>query len=219
VTGIEDDQFVIREGDRTTRVGNTLDVPLTVRGAARFQFENILAAVAAAFVLGVTPDDIRAGLMSFIPSDALMPGRLNMVTTAKGRILIDYAHNAAAIAGLMDFVSRLDASNRIGVIGAPGDRRDEDLRELGRLCGVLDYVIVKEVAKYRRGRHPGDTARVIAEGLASSGLSPKNIEIVDDEPTAVARALERMHGSDLVIVLADDHAKVRAQIASLTTPA
>jgi cyanophycin synthetase len=78
-------------------------------------------------------------------------------------VLVDYAHNPAAIAGLMEFVYNLDAARRIGIITAPGDRRDEDLREVGRLSAKLDRVIVRE-DKYRRGREPGEVSRLIIEG-------------------------------------------------------
>ena len=83
---------------------------------------------------GVRYDDIRAGLLSFFPSPSMTPGRLNVLRVRGVRVLVDYAHNPAAVAGLMDMVAALPAERRIGVIGAPGDRRDEDLRELGRLC-------------------------------------------------------------------------------------
>lgn len=212
VAGISDDRFVIQRGSSRSDIASVLEVPLTMDGTARFQYVNVLAATAAAFAQGVAPEVIRNGLLSFIPSGSLMPGRLNMISTARGRVLVDYAHNAAAITGLMDFVHRLEARQRIGVIGAPGDRRDEDLRELGRLCGSLDHVFVKEVAKYRRGRPPGDTSRLIAEGLVRGGLAAEHIEIVDDEPGAVARALHLMQKGDLVIILADDHEKVREQL-------
>ena len=96
------------------------------------------------YVQGIRYDDIRAGLLSFFPSPALTPGRLNLMRAGRGRVMVDYAHNPAAVAGLMELVTALDAKRRIGVITAPGDRRDEDIRELGRFAAALDYVIVKE---------------------------------------------------------------------------
>ncbi|MBA2688253.1 MAG: cyanophycin synthetase, partial [Gemmatimonadaceae bacterium] len=128
---IENDLFVIRRGRLKIPIAPVRDVPLMLGGAARFQRENILAAIATAYVQGMRYDDIRAGLLSFFPSPSLTPGRLNLMRVDKGRVLVDYAHNAAAIAGLMDFVRNLDATRRIGVITAPGDRRDEDLRNVG----------------------------------------------------------------------------------------
>jgi cyanophycin synthetase len=161
-------------------------------GAARFQRANILAAIATAYVQGIRYDDIRAGLLSFFPSPALTPGRLNLMRVGNGRILIDYAHNAAAVGGLMELVLGIDAGRRVGVIAAPGDRRDDDIRELGRLAAGLDHVIIKEDTD-RRGREPGEVAqlvRVSPQQLEGSALQIHHgLEGVD--PSACARSRHR----------------------------
>src|SRR3954468_13709348 len=158
---IENETFVVRRGRLRIPIAPVREVPLMLGGAARFQQENILAAIATAYVQGMRYDDIRAGLLSFFPSPSLTPGRLNLMRVPRGRVLVDYAHNAAAIRGLMEFVQNVDANRRIGVVSAPGDRRDEDLRNVGRLSAHLDYVVVKE-DMHRRGREPGQIAELIA---------------------------------------------------------
>ncbi len=213
---IEKDTFVIRRGRLRIPIAPVHDVPLMVGGAARFQRENILAAVATAYVQGMRYDDIRAGLLSFFPSPSLTPGRLNLMRFGAGRVLVDYAHNAAAIAGLMEFVQGLDASRRIGILTAPGDRRDEDLRTVGRLSASLDYVVVRE-DKYRRGREPGDTARLIVEGLREAGMREDQMEIIYDEAESLKRALSMMEDNDLVFVLADNVPAVLDQVRELST--
>jgi cyanophycin synthetase len=132
----------------------------------------------------------------------------------KGRVLVDYAHNPAAIAGLMDFVYNLDAARRIGIITAPGDRRDEDLRTVGRLSAKLDRVIVRE-DKYRRGREPGEVARLIIEGLKENGMTDAQIEVIYNETEGLAHALAQMEDNDLVFVLADEVPAVLAQLDRL----
>ena len=172
-------------------------------GSARFQRENIIAAIATAFVQGMRYDDIRAGLLSFFPSPSLTPGRLNLLRVQNGRVLVDYAHNAAAISGLMDFVQNIDANRRIGVVTVPGDRRDEDIRNVGRLAACLDYVVVKE-DEYRRGREEGRIAELIVEGLRDAGMDDNRYETIYDEQEAITRAIEQMKDNDLVVILADD---------------
>jgi cyanophycin synthetase len=211
---IEKDTFVIRRGKLRIPIASVREVPLTLGGAARFQYENILAAIATAYVQGMRYDDIRAGLLSFFPSPSLTPGRLNLMRVGKGRVLVDYAHNAAAIAGLMEFVYNLDAARRIGIITAPGDRRDEDLRQVGRLSSKLDRVIVRE-DKYRRGREPGEIARLIIEGLKENGMNDSQIEIIYNETEGLAHALTQMEDNDLVFVLADEVPAVLAQLDRL----
>jgi cyanophycin synthetase len=212
---IEKDTFVIRRGRLRIPIASVREVPLMLGGAARFQRENVLAAIATAYVQGMRYDDIRAGLLSFFPSPSLTPGRLNLVRVGKGRVLVDYAHNPAAIAGLMEFVYNLDAARRIGIITAPGDRRDEDLREVGRLSAKLDRVIVRE-DKYRRGREPGEVSRLIIEGLHEAGMDDSRIEIIYNETEGLAHAMSQMEDNDLVFVLADEVPAVLAQLDVLS---
>ena len=212
---IEKDTFVIRRGRLRIPIAPVREVPLMMGGAARFQNENILAAIATAYVQGMRYDDIRAGLLSFFPSPSLTPGRLNLLRVGKGRVLVDYAHNPAAIAGLMEFVRGIDANRRIGIITAPGDRRDEDLITVGRLTAGLDHVIVRE-DKYRRGREPGEISRLISEGLRKGGMREDQIEVVYDEGESLERALSQMGENDLVFVLADEVPAVLAQVHRLS---
>ncbi len=207
--------FVIRRGPEQIPVATVAEVPLTLGGAARFQVENVLAAVAAAHARGMPVEQIRDGLMTFLPSGAATPGRMNVLRTSRGTVVVDYAHNPAALRGLMDLALRMDAKRRIGLVAMPGDRRDEDLHELGRIASVLDYVIAKEHAHYRRGRAPGESAARIAEGLAAGGMGADRYETVWEEPEAVARALEMMQPGDLVVILADDLSAVMAQLQPL----
>jgi cyanophycin synthetase len=211
---IEKDTFVIRRGRLRIPIASVREVPLMLGGGARFQQENILAAIATAYVQGMRYDDIRAGLLSFFPSPSLTPGRLNLMRIGKGRVLVDYAHNPAAIAGLMDFVQNLDAAHRIGIITAPGDRRDEDLRTVGRLSSRLDRVIVRE-DKYRRGREPGEISGLIIEGLREGGMADHQFEVLYNEAEGLALAIAQMEDNDLVFVLADDIPAVLSQLHSL----
>ena len=199
---IENDTFVIRRGRLRIPIAPVREVPLMLGGAAKFQRENILAAIATAYVQGMRYDDIRAGLLSFFPSPSLTPGRLNLMRVPKGRVLVDYAHNPAAIRGLVDFVHTVDANRRIGVIAAPGDRRDQDLREVGRIVSSLDYVIVKE-DEWLRGREQGSTAHLIIEGLIAGGMRENQITTIYSEPEAIAHAMGQMKDNDLVVILAD----------------
>ena len=200
---IENDTFVIRRGRLRIPIAPVREVPLMLGGAAKFQRENILAAIATAYVQGMRYDDIRAGLLSFFPSPSLTPGRLNLLRVQNGRVLVDYAHNPAAIGGLIEFVQSIDANKRIGVVTAPGDRRDEDLRNVGRVLACLDHVVIKE-DKERRGRHAGDIAGLISEGLRDGGMEENRYETIYNEQEAITHALEQMKDNDLVVILADD---------------
>ena len=204
---IEEDLFVILRGRLRIPVARVREVPLMLGGAARFQRANILAAILAAYVQGMRYDDIRAGLQSFAPSPSLTPGRLNLTRVNGVRVLVDYAHNPAAIEGLLEVVRHLPARRRIGVVTAPGDRRDEDIREVGRLAAELDQVIVKEDANLR-GREPGVVSALVNEGLIEKGMPAERIEFVPGEIDAIEHALASAGGEDLITVLADNVAGV-----------
>ncbi|MDB4914732.1 MAG: cphA [Gemmatimonadetes bacterium] len=206
------EEFVIHDGETRIALGTVAEVPLTFGGMARFQLGNVLAAAAAAYVQGVPPAVIREGLSTFTPSASRTPGRMNVMETTRGRVIIDYAHNAAATAGLFEYVRKTPAKRRFAILGAPGDRRDEDLREIGRLSAGLDVLIFKEHEHYRRGRAVGEIARLMAEGAKAGGARAGSIFRFDDERDAVALALGMMRSGDVVVVMADDAAAVTRQL-------
>jgi cyanophycin synthetase len=200
---MEQGTFVIRRGKLRIPVVPVRDVPLMMGGAARFQRGNILAAIATAYVQGVRYDSIRAGLLSFFPSPAMTPGRLNLLRVGNAKVMVDYAHNEDAVRGLVDLCMQMPARRRIGVIGAPGDRRDNDIRTVGRLAAPFDRVIVKEDEDLR-GRRPGEVAELLRDGLRAEGMGQDAIEVVLPEMEAVLRGLEQLEDNDLLLILAED---------------
>jgi len=208
---IEDNEFVIRRGRLRIPIARITEVPLMVGGAARFQQGNILAAIGTAYVQGVRYDTIRAGLLSFFPSPSMTPGRLNLIRVGEARVLVDYAHNAAALEGLMDMVANIPARRRIGLITAPGDRRDEDILAVGRICANLDLAVVKE-DENPRGRGPLEITGLIIDGLREGGMTPDRIEQIVDEMEALEHGLEMLEKDDLMVVLADDVPGVLAAV-------
>ncbi len=210
---IEEDTFTVRRGRLRIPIVGVRDVPLMLGGAARFQEENILAAIATAYVQGVRYDTIRAGLLSFFPSPAMTPGRLNFLRVREGRVLVDYAHNVSAISGLVELARQIPAQRRTVVLSLPGDRRDDDIRAAGRLVATLDRAIIKEDSDLRK-RPPGEMTRLLTEGMLDAGMDSAQISSVPDEVEAVQEALVNLSGGDLVIIMAED---VRAVLEAVQT--
>jgi cyanophycin synthetase len=128
---------------------------------------------------------------------------MNMIRVrGGGRVLVDYAHNAAAIEGLVDFVWNTPAQKRFCVLTVPGDRRDDDIRAAGRLCARFDRVIIREDID-RRGRAPGEIAGLLSEGLVEEGMDPRRIEVLYEEGQAIRRGLDLLGEDDLLVVHAD----------------
>jgi cyanophycin synthetase len=209
----EGDQIVLRHGPRTMPVLYTHLIPATFGGKARMNVANALAAAAAAWASGAHLHDIRQGLRTFTTSFFQAPGRLNLVEVAGVRVVIDYCHNVDGMRNLADFVNRMMTDNgvrsgrAIGVIGVPGDRRDEDMRDYGALAaGAFDEIIVRE-DRNLRGRAPAETASHVLEGIRRArgdGARTTRADKILDELTAARAALRRAGPGDLLVMCVDD---------------
>ncbi|MBW4699157.1 MAG: cyanophycin synthetase [Aphanocapsa lilacina HA4352-LM1] len=199
----EEGHVSILKGAWKLRVERVVNIPLTLSGRAVFMIQNVLAATLAAFLHGIKIDDIRAALSSFVPSPAQTPGRLNVFDVNGFEVIVDYAHNPAGYEAIQRVLERMDNPRKIGVIGGPGDRRDEDLRKLGYLAaGMFDAAIVKEDDD-RRGRAPDEAAALISEGIEQR--NPEfPFQTILDEAEAVEHALRNAAAGDLVVIFPAD---------------
>ncbi|UBF25731.1 cyanophycin synthetase [Kovacikia minuta CCNUW1] len=189
----------ILKGDWTLRIDQAVNVPLTLAGRAPFMIANALAASLAAFAQGVRIEDIRAALATFQASTNQTPGRMNLVNLGKFHALVDYAHNPHSYEALGGFVKNWPGE-RIGVVGGPGDRRDEDFVTLGRLSAqMFDRIIIKEDDD-NRGRPRGDAAKLICEGIQQVKADARH-ETILDETTAIETALNSASLNGLVVIL------------------
>ena len=93
------------------------------------------------------------------------PGRLNILNMGDFRVCIDYGHNPAGYRALINTVKQLGAKRLVGVIAAPGDRRDDVIINIGRNAGQgFDFIYIKE-DEDRRGREAGQTAVLLEQGV------------------------------------------------------
>jgi cyanophycin synthetase len=195
----ENGYLSILKGDWTLRIEKAVNVPLTLEGRAPFMIANALAASLAAFAQGVPIEEIRTGLNTFRASVSQTPGRMNLFKLAHYHVLVDYAHNAASYEALGGFV-RNWPGERIGVIGGPGDRRDEDFITLGKLSAeIFDRIIIKEDDD-TRGRPRGQAAQLIAEGIVQTKPNCR-YESILDETQAINTALDSASSGSLVVIL------------------
>lgn len=196
----QDGYLLLWQGDRVIEVEQAVNVPLTLRGLAPFMVANALAASLAAYVQGVSVEDISTALRTFQASVEQTPGRMNLIHLGHFHVLVDYAHNPASYQALGEFVRSWSMGERIGVIGGPGDRRDCDFRELGQLAAqIFDQVIIKEDDD-RRGRGRGEAADLIREGIEQE--DPEfPYEIILDETRAIQIAMEESSHGSLVVIL------------------
>jgi cyanophycin synthetase len=181
-------------------------IPATLEGKARHNVANALAATAMAYARGVGVENIRQGLRTFTTNFFQAPGRLNVFDEHPFRVIVDYAHNPAAFRAMRDLVERLRPSYQrvIGVMSAPGDRRDIDIREDGQIAaGIFDLMVIKEDDD-RCGRADGAIAALVREAAIEAGMRDDQIMVVLDETTAVRHALSLGQPGDLVVIFADN---------------
>lgn len=184
-------------------------------GASAAMVENACAAAAIAFGLGIEADVVARGLRTFAGGPRDNPGRMNLLAVGDARVLLDYGHNAPAVAATAALARRLASGRLTGVIGVPGDRRDEDILALGETAGrVFDRVFVRE-DRDRRGRPAGAVAALLQEGAWRAGLSRAQAEIRLDEASAVAGALEAAAPGDLVVYFYESYGEARAALERL----
>jgi cyanophycin synthetase len=220
-SGRNGDLIVLRQGRKSLPLVWTHLIPATFEGRARMNVVNALAATAAAWAAGAHLHDIRQGLRTFATSYFQAPGRLNLFDLNGFRVLVDYAHNPHAMTALGSFIDAIAAEGsnghaplvtgkRIGVVATAGDRRDRDIRELGRVAAsYFDRIVIRE-DKNPRGRPRGETAGLIQEGIEAAvaeGARCRKIETVLDELDATRHALDLGRRGDLV-VLCVDHANL-----------
>lgn len=194
----ENNYLSIFEGEWIFRIEEAANVPITMKGMAPFMIANGLAACLAAFTQGVDIEIIRQGVRTFEPGSDQTPGRMNLFDMGDYSVLIDYAHNPAGYEAVGGFVENWEGK-RLGVIGGPGDRRDEDLILLGRLSAkIFNYIIVKEDDD-KRGRDVGEVADLIVKGILEENPQAA-YEVILDEKEAIAIALNKIDKKGLVVI-------------------
>lgn len=200
VAGIYENGYLsILKGDWLLRIEQAVNVPLTMEGRAPFMIANALAASLAAFVQGVDIEKIRTALKTFKASVNQTPGRMNLFNLERYHALVDYAHNAHSYEAVGGFVQNW-TGEKIGVVGGPGDRRDEDFIQLGKLAAeIFDRIIVKEDDE-TRGRARGAAAQLIIQGIQQVKPEAK-YETILDETTAINTALDTASNGSLVVIL------------------
>lgn len=199
----ENGYISLYKGTWKIRIIPARDVPLTYEGKAMHNIANCLPAVLAAYIFkDVSIAEIKQALLTFIPGDALTPGRLNFFHFKEFTFLADFAHNPHGLELLGDFVRKLDFSHKVGVISGTGDRRDEDIRELGAISAKFFDEIIIRCDKNLRGRTAEEIIGLLVEGIKS--VDPhKPLMTIPNEDQALEYIYENHKPGALYTVMCD----------------
>lgn len=203
ITAIYENGYVtLCRGTWKMRVMKAENIPLTYGGKAIFMIQNILPAIIAANVRGISIEDMKMALETFIPSASQTPGRLNLFKFENFDILLDYAHNPAGMRALQKFTDNLDATVKVGIIAGVGDRRDEDTRELGSIAAeMFDEIIIRQ-DKNLRGKSEEQLITMLDEGIKMSDPNKKTT-IIPSEKEAITHAIKNAKKGTLIVCCSD----------------
>ena len=204
--GEEGGVIVLYQDTRREIVMKAGHIPATLHGMATFNIANALATVAICIAHDVPILTIRSALAGFQSTFEQNPGRLNVHDAHGFRVIIDYAHNAAGLTALGEVVRGLRHRYKrsIGVLSIPGDRRDEDLLEMGRIAGsIFDELFFREDPG-TRGRPRGEVMNLLEEGAISGGANPEKVHLIAGEAPATAAALTAAGPGELVVITPTD---------------
>jgi cyanophycin synthetase len=196
----ENGQIIEWHGGLYYPIVNINEIPVTMSGVAEFQVANALAAVAACRVYGLAVQDI-ANLESF-DNAVHNPGRNNLYRVGKGYVVIDYGHNPGAFEAICKMAAKWRRRRVTGIIGVPGDRDDELIRESARIAARgFHRIIIKEDLDLR-GRDKGEVARILCETVAREAPD-RRCDIVLDEVQAFSDAVAEMSEDEVIVIFYD----------------
>jgi cyanophycin synthetase len=193
---LHDGEIMLCRHDGDTPVVRADRLPFTLGGRARHNVANALAAVAALVGAGQPLNTIAQALQGFSCTSESNPLRMNVFQLEAVRLVVDYAHNLAAYRALLDTCRTFGSGRLIGVVSAPGDRRDRELADIGEVCALgFDETIIYEIDE-DRGRPLGATAQALLQGAQRTG---RRVSVEVDMCRALRQALQSCQPGDTLV--------------------
>lgn len=196
------------EGARVTLNGAEAFVPF----GAKYQWLNVLAAVAAAQAAGHSVERLAKAIEHLRP----VPGRFEVVNMGQPfTVIVDYAYEPYALRALFEAVKPLQKGRLIGVHGSAGGGRDIARRpQIGRLAGEMEeVVIVTNEDPY--DEDPRQIIEQVAVGVREAGKEPM---VIDDRRQAIMKACELAQPGDIVIITGKGSEPVMAVAGGKSIP-
>lgn len=196
---IEDNNICVINNHRKYLIMSIDELPISYNGILTYNIENAMAACAALVGLNIDYCMISKGFSDFMPCDD-NEGRFNMFEYYGRKVILDYGHNIEGYKAVLSCINKLKTKNRlIGVVGVPGDRQDNVIKEIGEICcEYLDEIIIKE-DKDRRGRSIGEVSQLLKISMLKNS-NKKNVKVYLDEVDALEYAIKISKKDDIIIV-------------------
>ena len=200
----ENGYVTIMKGTWKIRIEKVTEIPITFGGKAAHNIMNTLPSILACYLFkNIKVEDIRNALHTFVPSSSQTPGRLNLFHFKNFKFLVDFAHNPAGLNLLCDFVNQLDSTYKVGIISGTGDRRDDDIREIGRISAKnFDEIVIRQ-DRNLRGRTAEDIINLLVEGINESKQKDIPLTIIQDEKEAILYAYKNVRPGAIITIMCD----------------
>jgi len=198
----ENDYVTICKGTWKIRVEKAVNIPLTFGGRATYNIANVLPVILAAFIRNYKIEDMRLALATFIPGPTQTPGRMNIFNFKNFQVMVDYAHNTEGFEAIADMLSKVNATEKVGVIAGVGDRRDEDTTNLGKVAAKMFDTIVIRQDKNLRGKTEQEIIDLITNGVKEVNPS-KEIITIKKEKEAIEYVIKNAKKGSFITICSD----------------
>jgi cyanophycin synthetase len=200
---LDQGNITVQKGSERTIIAEIKSVPISFQGSATAMMMNVLAATLAGIISQFSQEKIKEALQSFHPTAESLPGRMNLFKFPHCQVMLDYAHNEAAICELKDYINSLYCTKKIGIIGAVGDRRNEDIEKLGyHIASMFDEIVIRH-DKDGRGRTPHEINRLLIAGISRSEFKP-SLNIISNEIEAIEHMMEVADPNTFIFCTVED---------------
>ena len=179
VVTIDRGSVVLVDGEKRVSILPVTALPHTSRGRLEFQIENALAAVGAAWALGISPSHIVEGLLQAAVSETFCQCYYDYHGAT---VVLSQCRNLSALNATITTVDLVpDATERVAVYGIHADHRGSDAYDQGLSLGQsFDHVILGAyfdpdeklrplLAEVERGAKAGNRARDVGQTSRNLG--------------------------------------------------
>ncbi|MBC8045545.1 MAG: cyanophycin synthetase [Fimbriimonadaceae bacterium] len=199
---LENGFITILKGTWKLRVEKVVNIPLTFDGKAIFMIQNILPATLCGFLQNFKVEEIKLALQTFIPGPATTPGRMNVFKFKNFEVLVDFAHNPDGFEAISKYLEKIPMHPKVGLIAATGDRRDDDIRELGRIAArTFDQIVIRQ-DKHLRGRTDMEIMNLLKEGIHEI-KSDMDVVCINPEAESIKYVVDNAKKGSHITILSD----------------
>ncbi len=201
---VRDRHVMLCEGTQETSLISVDELPCTHAGRVGFQVENVLAAAAAGWGLGIAHAQIASGLQAFQGNLFDNPARFNVLESADRTLVVTDGRNSSALAALIEAIDNFPHERRTVVYSAEEDRRDQDIFKQGVQLGrAFDRAILCEIEN-GVDRPVGEVTKILRAGIEAAGVEgtarTKRIDEIRDWTAAVDTAWGELGRGEMLVI-------------------